>query len=121
MAILVSDVEGTLTTGSSWRAIHRYYMDHYNPWMYRLFFTRWIPRYMLVKLGMFSKRSAMVGWMQDEIKLFKDFTPEAIEEMADWVVETEMWPKRRSNILEELEQLHQQKEKVNQLEHYHDS
>jgi len=104
VTILVSDIEGTLTTGSSWRAIQRYYKDNFNPWVYHLFFTRWIPRYLLVKMGLFSRRAAMVGWMQEEIKLFRGFSPEAFEEMAEWVVSTEMWPKRRGKILSELEQ-----------------
>jgi HAD superfamily phosphoserine phosphatase-like hydrolase len=101
--IIVSDIEGTLTMGSSWRALRRYYKENYNSLSYNQFFLRWVPRFLFVKFGLLSRKSAMIGWMLDEVRLFKNFTVEEFKRMAEWVVRTEMWPKRLSVMLSELE------------------
>lgn len=102
MTVIVSDIEGTLTTGSSWRALRTYFKANQNPWVYRLFFLRWVPRYMLVKMGLMSRRTAMVDWMLDEIRLFQGISPAKFDQMAEWIVENVMWPKRRKELIEEL-------------------
>jgi phosphoserine phosphatase len=56
-----------------------------------------------VKFGLMSRRVAMVGWMQDEARLFRGFTAEEFEQMAEWVVRTEMWPKRCTAVLSEFD------------------
>jgi HAD superfamily phosphoserine phosphatase-like hydrolase len=103
MKIIVSDIEGTLTTGSSWKGLRTFYKDHYSPWIYNLFFARWIPRYLLVGMGMMSRKAAMVDWMLDEIKLFKGFSKDKFKQMAEWVVDQEMWEKRMVDVVQELE------------------
>jgi HAD superfamily phosphoserine phosphatase-like hydrolase len=107
MAVIVSDIEGTLTTGSSWRALRTYYMDHFSKGTYNLFFARWLPRYLLVKLGLMSRRRAMFDWMVDEVRLFRGMSPAEFDRMAAWVVEHEMWFKRREVLISELEKFHQ--------------
>lgn len=104
MNTILSDIEGTLTTGSSWQTIRTYYKAHFNPKVYNRFFSRWIPRYLLVKLGLRSRRDAMFDWMLDEVQLFKEMSPAEFDQMAEWVVDTEMWPKRRRDVLEALEE-----------------
>jgi len=103
MNIIVSDIEGTLSTGSSWQALRTYYKAHFNPRAYNRFFIRWVPRYLLVKLGLRSRRGAMFDWMLDEVQLFRGMSPLEFDKMAEWVVETEMWPKRRRDVLSALE------------------
>jgi phosphoserine phosphatase len=112
MNYILSDIEGTLTTGSSWKAIRTYYKSNINPVKYNRFFLRWIPRYLLVTLGLASRRQAMFDWMADEVRLFQGMALERFREMADWVVEVEMWPKRRREILSEINQAQVQGIKV---------
>jgi HAD superfamily phosphoserine phosphatase-like hydrolase len=107
VSIVISDIEGTLTTGSSWRALRRYFKENFNAWKYNLFFAHWIPLYLLIQLNLISKRTAMVGWMQDEIRLFRGLSPGKFEHMAEWIVRTEMWPKRRVGVLSELDKYRQ--------------
>jgi phosphoserine phosphatase len=107
MTYIVSDIEGTLTTGSSWRGLGAYYKAKYSPLKYNLFFARWIPRYLLVSLGWMSRRAAMFDWMEDEVQLFRGFSPGAFKRMAEWVVGEVMWPKRREGVLAELEERRQ--------------
>ncbi|MCK4489228.1 MAG: HAD family phosphatase [Anaerolineales bacterium] len=103
MSIVVSDIEGTLTTGSSWKAFQRYYLTYLNPWAYRFFILRWLPRYPLVKAGILDREKAMTEWMRREINLLKGFSPDEFNEVAEWIVENEMWSQRRAYMVKELE------------------
>lgn len=103
MAIIVTDLEGTLTTGSSWQGIRSYYCQHYSAWRYYRFFLKWVPRYFMVKTGLKDRRTAMFAWMLDEVRLFEGMPLEAFQQIADWVVEQVMWPGRRVDVLAELE------------------
>jgi phosphoserine phosphatase len=106
MRFIISDVEGTLTTGSSWKAMRTYYKTHFNGWVYNRFFLRWVPRYLMVALGIASRRRAMFDWMAEEIALFRGMKAGDFDQMAAWIVEEEMWPKRRQEVFAEIEQAH---------------
>jgi len=103
MSIVISDIEGTLTTGSSWKALQRYYLTYLNPWAYRFFFLRWLPRYPLVQAGILDREKAMTEWMRREINLLKGFSPDEFRKIAKWIVENEMWSQRRDYMVKELE------------------
>jgi len=103
MSIVVSDIEGTLTTGSSWKALQRYYLTYLNPWAYRFFILRWLPRYPLVQAGILDREKAMTDWMRREINLLKGFSPDEFRKIAEWIVENEMWSQRRDYMVKELE------------------
>lgn len=102
MNLLLADMEGTLTTGSSWRAFGRYVMAHGDPWQYRMFILRWLPRYLLVELGLYDKQRAMEQWMAQEIALIRGWPRSQVNELATWISEHEMWPKRRKNVLQDV-------------------
>ena len=104
MTIIVSDLEGTLTTGSSWQGLRTYYKQNYNAWSYNAFFLKWIPVFPLVQLGFMSRREVMTKWMLGEISLFRGATTDEFNEIAEWIVEHVMWPKRRMSVLEEIDQ-----------------
>jgi HAD superfamily phosphoserine phosphatase-like hydrolase len=112
MEIAIFDVEGTLTTGSSWRALRGYFKTYNNPWIYHRFFLGWMPRYFLVKLGVVSRRKAMSRWMQEEVRLFQGLNCSEFDRMAEWVVEHEMWPQRRKSVIAELEAYRQEGVKI---------
>jgi len=103
MKLIVSDIEGTLTRGSSWKGLRTYYKANYRPLTYNLFFARWVPRYLMVGLGLISRRRAMFDWMLDEVQLFKGTSAEEFDIMAEWIVENNMWPKRRMDLIAEIE------------------
>lgn len=104
MTIIVSDLEGTLTTGSSWRGLRSYFKKNYSNWAYELFFLKWVPVFPLVQLGILGRREVMTNWMRDEIGLLQGASRDEINEMAAWIVEYIMWPKRRENVLAEIDQ-----------------
>ena len=104
MSIVVSDIEGTLTNGSSWKALQRYYMTYLNPWTYRLFILRWLPRYPLVKAGILNREKAVREWMNREIKLLEGFSQDEFNNIANWIVDNEMWSQRREYLVKEIEE-----------------
>ncbi|MBC8509865.1 MAG: HAD-IB family phosphatase [Chloroflexi bacterium] len=103
MNVIVTDLEGTLTTGSSWRGFRSYFKQHYSALTYNLFFTRFLPRFPLMKLGLLDRQKTMTAWLQAEINLLRDMPIGAVNAMAEEVVYREMWPKCRSDVLSELE------------------
>ncbi len=103
MDIILTDLEGTLTTGSSWRGFRRFYRQHYSPLTYNLFFARFLPRFPLMKLGLLDRQKTMTAWMKAEINLMRGFRPSEVNAMAKTGVSDEMWPKARPDVLAELE------------------
>lgn len=104
MSIVISDIEGTLTTGSSWKALQKYYLTYLNPWVYRIFLFRWLPRYPLVQAGILDRKKAMAEWMRREINLLKGYSPDEFNKIAEWIVENEMWSQKREYLIKELEE-----------------
>lgn len=101
--IIASDLEGTLTTGTTWRGFGRYLRRHGRALPQTLFLISRLPGVPLARAGVIDKRAYQVAWIADEIRLLRGATPEQIEQMGEWVVEHEMWPRRRADVLDELE------------------
>ena len=103
MTIIVTDIEGTLTTGSSWRGFRSYFKQHYSALTYNLFFIRFLARFPLMKLGLLDRQKTMTAWLKAEIGLMRGMPASEVNAMAEWVVFNEMWPKCRQDVLFELE------------------
>lgn len=61
----------------------------------------------MVALGFYSRKQAISKWMAEEAALFRNISRQDFKQMADWVVEEVMWPKRRKDVLEEIERIKQ--------------
>ena len=103
MNVIITDLEGTLTTGSSWRGFRRNFKQHYGALSYNLFFARFLPYFPLMKLGLLNRQKTMTAWLQAEIGLMRGMPVSEINAMAEWVVFNEMWPKCRPDVLLELD------------------
>ena len=103
MKLILTDLEGTLTTGASWRGLRCFYQQHYSPLAYNLFFVRFLPRFPLMKAGLLDRQKTMTAWMSAEINLLRGFRLSEVNAMAEFVVFNEMWPKVRPDIRLELE------------------
>jgi len=103
MNVIVTDLEGTLTTGSSWRGFRSYFKQHYSGLSYDLFFSRFMLRFPLMKLGLINRQKTITAWLQAEIGLMRGLPTSEITAMAEWVVFNEMWPKCRQDVLLEIE------------------
>jgi len=102
MSIIVSDLDGTLSSGSTWRGIRTYFKSNYNANVYNLFFLKWLPWMPLIKLRLVDQMKTGHRWMEREIGLFNGESPGKIEAMAEWVVEQELWPNRRRAVVDDI-------------------
>ena len=104
MAYVATDLEGTLTTGATWRGFGNYLKQYRSAPAYYLFLALRLPMPVLVKTGLLDQQRAKSAWIADQLKLFTDASPDEVAHMAEWVVEHEMWPRRRPEVLEEIAQ-----------------
>ncbi len=101
--IIASDLEGTLTNGSTWKAIGRYLEANGKKAQYRLFFTLHLIGIPLVRAKLLDDQVFRNWWMTDLTGFLKGTTVQDLENLAQWVVENELWPNRRVDVVGELE------------------
>ncbi len=102
--VWVFDLEGTLTTGETWKGIARWLRLAGRGKAYRSFFNAHLPGALLAKAGLINKRNYQNKWMRDLARLLAGFSCADLEEMSAWVLEHELWTQRRSDVLRELRQ-----------------
>ncbi len=103
MTFVVSDLEGTLTTGESWKGVGRYLKEHGKGRAYRAFFLARMPGYVATKVGAGDEQRFRDGWMARLAGFLGGMGPVELERLARWVVEEELWPRRREDVLDELQ------------------
>jgi phosphoserine phosphatase len=103
MAWVASDIEGTLTTGTMWRAVLEYLETEKHLSVRRAFLARKMPGIVLVRLGLMDGDKFRDRWIEDLAAFFTGWTESDLNTMAEWVVAQEWWPKRRNKVVAELE------------------
>jgi HAD superfamily hydrolase (TIGR01490 family) len=106
--IIATDFDGTLTIGEMGKATGKYLTERGQGAAYRRFLYTQLPLYGLAKMGIVSSRVFKKRWAIGMPKLFKGFTLEQVHELFEWVVEHELWPRRRQDVIDELTQYQQQ-------------
>jgi phosphoserine phosphatase len=104
IVIIVSDLIGTLTTGSPVLGLVSWVRHHQSKFRANLYMASIMPGYGLAKTGLINYQKWAMGTMISCLPLLKNCTPEMVAEMAEWAVEKQLWPKRREDILERLRQ-----------------
>lgn len=99
--VVVSDVEGTLTTGATWRAFGEYLMKYRSALAYRWFFATHLPGAVLVKLGVIDEQDYKVKWLVDLLRLFESADEGQVRHMVA-AVGGDLWSKRRADVIAEL-------------------
>ncbi len=102
MSLIATDLEGTLTLGQSWRGLRSYLEAHQYKRHFRRFYWSKLPALLRLKLGRQTMNQFKIEWMRGMLNLFAGFSRDEFAEAAEWVVETELWPKRRQDVLDEL-------------------
>lgn len=101
--VVASDLEGTLTTGETWKGLARYLTRHGHAWPYRRFFAARTPGYALAKLRLRDYQEFRERWIAQMPRLLAGLSTDDLDDIAAWVVENELWPKRRPTVVAELE------------------
>ncbi len=100
--IVISDMMGTLTTGSPVLGLVSWVRAHQSKLRANWFMARMLPSYFLAKRGMLDWQSWGQSLMIDSLGLVRNATPETLEQIAEWAVERDLWPSRREDALARL-------------------
>lgn len=99
---IVSDVEGTLTTAVMWKSIARYLELNGMKSRHQWFVRRNYPAVLAYRLGWRDPYRFKALWVERQARLLRGWTSAQIDDLADWMVVEEIWPKRRQEVLDEL-------------------
>ena len=93
--IVVSDMDGTLTTAETWRGVHQWIRANYPSAAANRFITVRLPLVFLARSGLMNKERFRARWLEDQTKLLRGLPADQLAVMGEWVVEHLLWPARR--------------------------
>ncbi|MFL7868285.1 MAG: HAD family hydrolase [Anaerolineales bacterium] len=102
--IVVSDLMGTLTAGSPVLGLVDWVRHNQSKWQANLYMASMLPSYFLAKSKLIEWQTWGQGLMVNSLALIKDATPDKFEEVAEWVVESDLWKKRHEDVIDRLVQ-----------------
>jgi phosphoserine phosphatase len=100
--IVVSDMMGTLTTGSPFLGLVDWVKHNQSKARATWHLAAAMPSYLLAKRGLIDWQK----WGQDitvkSLSYIKDATPQKISHAAEWITEKNLWLKRREDVIARL-------------------
>ncbi len=100
---IAADLEGTLTTGETWKGMAAWMQAHGRAGQYRAFFYRHLPGAIAARLGFRDKRAFQDQFMAAAARLLAGLGQAELEAVGEWVVTNELWPRRRAEVVAELQ------------------
>ena len=100
--IVVSDMMGTLTTGSPFLGLVDWVKHNQSKLRANWYMTSIAPSYVLAKRGVIDWQKWGQKLMIDSLAYIKDATPENVMHASEWVVEHDLWKKRRDDVVARL-------------------
>jgi len=100
--IVVSDMMGTLTTGSPVIGLVDWVRHNQSKAQARWHMALMMPGYLLVKNGLIDPQPWGQKLMIDSLNWVHDVTPDKFTRVAEWAVEHNLWPKRRPDVIARL-------------------
>ncbi len=97
--IVISDMMGTLTTGSPVLGIVDWVRHNQSKTQARWLMARMTPAYLLVKSGLKDSQPWGQKLMIESLQWVGNATPQKFEQVAEWAVEHNLWIKRRSDVI----------------------
>ncbi len=106
--IVISDMMGTLTTGSPILGLLDWIKVHQSQGQARWLLASMMPSYLLVKLGLIDPQPWGQGLMIKSLTWLKDMDEEKFTQACEWAVEHNLWRKRREDVIAHLKEHVQQ-------------
>jgi phosphoserine phosphatase len=100
--IVISDMMGTLTTGSPVVGLVDWVRHNQSKMQARLYMLSIAPSYFIAKRGWIDWQTWAQGLMVNSLKMVKDATPEKMKIVSEWAVEHDLWKKRRDDVIARL-------------------
>jgi phosphoserine phosphatase len=100
--IVISDMMGTLTTGSPVLGLVDWVRHNQSRMQANLYTVSILPSYFFAKRGWIDWQKWGQDLMVDSLAMIKDATPEKFVQVAEWTVEHNLWLKRREDVITRL-------------------
>jgi phosphoserine phosphatase len=100
--IVVSDMMGTLTTGSPFLGLVDWVKHNQSRLRANLYMAAITPSYLLAKNGLIDWQSWGQNLMVKSLAYIKDADEKKVRHASEWVVEHNLWKKRREDVVARL-------------------
>ncbi|MGZ9225831.1 MAG: HAD family hydrolase [Anaerolineales bacterium] len=100
--IVISDMMGTLTTGSPVLGLVDWVRHNQSRMQARLYMASITPSYFIAKRGWIDWQKWGQDLMVNSLKMVKEATPEKMKTVGEWAVEHNLWKKRREDVIARL-------------------
>jgi len=100
--IVISDMMGTLTTGSPVLGLVDWVRHNQSRMQASLYMASIMPSYFIAKRGWIDWQTWAQGLMVNSLKMVKEATPEKMKVVGEWAVEHDLWKKRREDVIARL-------------------
>lgn len=100
--IVVSDMMGTLTTGSPVIGLVDWIRHNQSKTQAQLYMLRIAPAYFVAKRGLIDWQKWGQDLMIKSLKMVRNATPEKMKLVGEWAVEHNLWKKRREDVITRL-------------------
>lgn len=100
--IVVSDMMGTLTTGSPVLGLVDWVRHNQSKRQAQLYMLSITPSYFIAKRGWIDWQKWGQDLMIKSLKMVRQATPEKMKLVGEWAVEHDLWKKRREDVIARL-------------------
>jgi phosphoserine phosphatase len=100
--IVVSDMMGTLTTGSPFLGLVDWVKHNQSKLRANIYMAAITPAYILAKNGIIDWQLWGQKLMVDSLAYIKDADEQKLLQVSEWVVEHDLWKKRREDVVARL-------------------
>ena len=100
--IVISDMMGTLTTGSPFLGMVDWVRHNRSKLLASLTMASVTPAYLLAKKGIIDWQAWGQRLVIDSLKLIDNANEERLNQAAEWVVEQNLWKNRREDVIARL-------------------
>jgi phosphoserine phosphatase len=110
--IVVSDMMGTLTTGSPFLGLVDWVKHNQSKFRANWYIAAIMPSYLLAKNGLIDWQAWGQKLMIESLGYIRNADEETVRQAAEWLVEQNLWKKRREDVVARLIQHREQGAKV---------
>lgn len=100
--IVISDMMGTLTTGSPFIGLVDWVRHNHSKFRANYYMATIMPAYLLAKGGLIDWQTWGQKLMLDSLAYIKNADEDKVRHASEWVVEHNLWKKRREDVIARL-------------------
>ena len=100
--IVISDMMGTLTTGSPFIGLVDWVRHNHSKFRANYYMATIMPAYLLAKGGLIDWQAWGQKLMLDSLAYIKNADEDKVRHASEWVVEHNLWKKRREDVVARL-------------------